>query len=83
MNNGKIIERIAALNDRDPREALLTTKQAAAELGLSEAALIDWRTRSRAGKPSTNLPWIQLGHRTIRYRRGAVQDFIASGQVTE
>jgi len=56
-------------------EALLTTQEAAAMLGLSPGTLEVWRCLGRY-----NVPYIRLG-RAIRYDRAALQQWIASRAV--
>ncbi len=49
---------------------LLRPAQAAEYLGLSIRALEDWRRTGRGP------PWLRLGHRTIRYRQTALDDWL-------
>lgn len=42
---------------------LITTREAAAVLGLREATLIAWRSRGTAGRPQP----VRLGTRSVRY----------------
>lgn len=51
---------------------LLTTQEAANQLGVSKAYL------ERDRWAGAKIPFIRLGHRSIRYREEDIQSFIAS-----
>lgn len=53
----------------NPRDRLLTEREAAEMLGSSAATLNVWRCRGTG----PDLPWIKLG-RAVRYRMGDVLD---------
>ncbi len=56
-----------------PADELLTPAQVAELLQVSTATLAAWRRIENRGPVST-----RLGHRTVRYRRTAVEAFVAS-----
>ena len=58
-------------DERNPLE-LLTRKQVATEFGITVKALE--RFAWAGGGP----PMVKLGHRTVRYRRGDIETFIAA-----
>lgn len=51
---------------------MLTTKEAASVLGLTEKTLVNWR--GRGGGPR----WIKVGLRAVRYRRDDVTAFLVA-----
>ena len=62
MNESLSVQNSGAVANIDP-DALLTQRQAAQLLGLSERCLENWR--SRGGGP----PYVRISSRCIRYRR--------------
>jgi excisionase family DNA binding protein len=54
-------------------ENLLTPAQAAQVLGVLPATLTKWRNKRRAG-----LPFVRVGHNSVRYRESDVRAFIDS-----
>jgi hypothetical protein len=58
------------------RDALLTDKEAAAELGVSVSLLRKWRSRRNEGPG-----FYRLG-RLIRYSRPALRDFLESCRIS-
>jgi len=61
----------------DPIEGLLTTREAAKLLGVTENAMRHWRRSKRL-----NLAYIRIG-RSVRYRRSDIAEFIESNRTTE
>ena len=60
-----------------PIEGLLTTREAAKLLGVTENAMRHWRRSKRL-----NLAYIRIG-RAVRYRRSDIAEFIESHRTTE
>lgn len=54
---------------------LLTTKEAAAKLGLLPATLVVWRCTGRY-----KLPFIKIGQRRVMYLERDLDEFIVSGR---
>lgn len=52
----------------------MTPIEVAARLGLKPSTLVEWRRRG-IGPAS-----VRLGHRTVRYRRAAVEAYIAANE---
>lgn len=61
---------------------LLTAKQAAEMLGLSERYLAMDRHTSRANGTPPTVPYVRLGYRTIRYKRADVAAVIDASRVS-
>lgn len=55
---------------------MLTRREAAAYLGVSEETLSLWASRKRY-----NLPYVKLGRKSVRYQRKDLDAFIASHKV--
>lgn len=62
---------------RNPDD-LLTQDEAANELGVKPATLANWRCTRR-----TDIPFIRLGKRAIRYRWGDIQAYLDKCRVAE
>jgi predicted DNA-binding transcriptional regulator AlpA len=52
-------------------QALLSSKEAAAALGLRSQTLVAWRSQRRAGPP-----YLRVGNRSIRYRLEDIQMYL-------
>jgi predicted DNA-binding transcriptional regulator AlpA len=59
-------------------DELLTAQEAAAILRLAVSTLVRWRRETRRQKRQIGPYWVELGHRTVAYRRSAVTEFITS-----
>ena len=60
---------------------LLTTDEAAKLLGVSRRFLDKDRHEARANGTSPKIPYMNMGHRTVRYRRGDVIVFLDESRV--
>lgn len=59
----------------EPKQPLLTRKEAAEYLGISEQTLAIWKSTGRY-----NLPSVKVG-RLVRYKKSALDEFVARGTV--
>lgn len=66
----------ALANQARSPEDLLTQDEAAMELGVKPNTLANWRCTKR-----TEIPFIRLGKRSIRYRWGDVQAYLEKCRV--
>lgn len=57
---------------------LMTPQEVAALLRVATSTLVRWRRETRRQKTQVGPYWVILGHRTIAYRRSAVERFIDS-----
>lgn len=57
----------------DP-EALLNEQEAADFLGLEPRTLTQWRANAR------EIPYVRLGHKTVRYRRADLVDWVMANR---
>lgn len=62
---------------------LLTTEEVAKLLGVAVSTLIRWRRETRKEKKQTGPYWVQISHNVVKYRRGAVDDYIVSREQRE
>ena len=67
----EIDQKVKALRE----SKLLTTKEAAAKLGVLPATLIAWRCTGRY-----NLPFIKIGNWKVMYLERDIDEFIVSGR---
>lgn len=67
----EIDQKVKALRE----SKLLTTKEAAAKLGVLPATLVVWRCTGRY-----NLPFIKIGNRKVMYLERDLDEFIVSGR---
>lgn len=56
------------MSPKNATERLLTTRDAAAIVGLQPATLVAWRTRGTPGRPQP----VKVGTRSVRYREADV-----------
>lgn len=52
--------------------AMLTPAQVCARLGVTNSTLQTWRKTRRPMGP----PWVRLGHRTVRYPSGDLEEWL-------
>lgn len=57
---------------------MLNPAEVALWLRVSVSTLIRWRRESRKQGEKIGPSWVTLGHRTVLYRRGAVQEYLDS-----
>lgn len=57
---------------------LMTPQEVAKLLGVATSSLVRWRRETRRRNEQIGPYWIILGHRTVKYRRSAVLQFIDS-----
>ena len=69
------------LQIKKPDSVLLTPKQAAAMLSLSERYLTMDRHHARANGTPPNVRYVRLGHRTIRYKSADILALIENSIV--
>lgn len=63
---------------RSPDDDLLTPEAAAEILGVAVSTLIRWRRETRRHQKQVGPAWTELTAITVRYRRGAITEFIRS-----
>ncbi|MDW3116695.1 MAG: helix-turn-helix domain-containing protein [Roseovarius pacificus] len=64
-----------------PESVLLTSKEAANLLGVSDRYLAMDRHIARSGGTAPKVPYVSLGHRTIRYKRSDLLALIEANRV--
>ena len=57
---------------------LLTPLEAAEILKVAPSTLVRWRRHTRRDSEQYGPYWVELGRNTVAYRRGTLNDFIAS-----
>lgn len=57
---------------------LLTPEEAADELGVAPSTLVRWRRETRRRQEQIGPAWVELTKITIRYRRGAIDEYASS-----
>jgi predicted DNA-binding transcriptional regulator AlpA len=58
----------------DPSDTLITTTEAAARIGISEITIRKWRWLDSPNQP----PFVRLGPRSVKYRLGDLDKWLAS-----
>jgi len=61
----------------EANDSLLTPEEVAAVLSVAPSTLVRWRRQTRRLKEPVGPEWLELGHRTVRYKRSDVQAWIA------
>lgn len=68
-------------NTDQPASEMMTSEQVAKLMGVSRRYLDKDRHEARQNGTSPKLPYVTLGHRTVRYRRSDVDAFLYANRV--